>query len=72
MQYLEEKRKEYVGYNDKSIHLLLDHVQTWAIITNKGEIEAKAHFHTSWSDSPTNTSLYTPANWTDASGTASE
>jgi hypothetical protein len=25
-QYIEEKRKEYVGYNDESIHLLLDHV----------------------------------------------
>ena len=44
-QYIEEKQKEYVGYNNKTIRLLLDHVQTWAIITNRDNIEAKAHFH---------------------------
>ena len=43
-QYLEEKKKEYVGYNDETVHSLLDHVQTWAIVTNKEKNEAKAHF----------------------------
>ena len=51
-QYLEEKRKEYVGYNDETIHSLLEHVRTWAIITNKEKIEAKARFHAPWSDAP--------------------
>ena len=27
-QYTEERRKEYVGYNNESIHSLLDYVQT--------------------------------------------
>ena len=51
-QYLKEKKKEYVGYNDKTIHSLLDHIQTWAIVTNKRKIEDKAHFQAPWSDSP--------------------
>ena len=51
-QYLEEKRKEYVGYNNETIHSLLNHIQTWAIVINKEKIEAKAHFQAPWSDSP--------------------
>ena len=51
-QYTEDKRKEYVGYNDKTIHLLLSHFQTWDIINNKDKIEAKARVHHPWSDSP--------------------
>ena len=51
-QYLEEKKKEYVGYNDETIHSLLEHIRTWAIVTNKEKIEAKAHFQAPWSDSP--------------------
>ena len=31
---------------------LLDHVQTWFIITKKEKIEAKYHFHAPWSNSP--------------------
>ena len=51
-QYLEEKKKEYVGYNDETIHSLLDHIRTWAIVTNKEKMEAKAHFEAPWSDAP--------------------
>ena len=34
-QYIKEKKKEYVDYNGRSIHSLIDHVRTWAIVTNK-------------------------------------
>ena len=27
-QYLEERKKEYIGYNNESIHSLLDHIRT--------------------------------------------
>ena len=31
---------------------LLDHVQTWSVITNKERTDAKDHFHAPWSNSP--------------------
>ena len=48
----EKRQKEYVGYNGETIHSLLAHVQTWAIITNIEKVEAKARFHNLWVNYP--------------------
>jgi hypothetical protein len=72
-QYIEEKRKEYVGYNDEFIHSLLSTMSELgpSSQTRKKSRQkpiSKRHGVTP----PTNTSLPTPANWTKASGTASD
>ena len=51
-QYIEEKRREYAGYNNETIHSLLSHVQPWDIITNRENIKAKDRFHDMWRKSP--------------------
>ena len=53
-QYIAERRKEYVGYNNKTVHSLLAHVWTWAIIANRQNIEAKDCLHALWRTPPPN------------------
>ena len=51
-QYIDELRKEYVGYKNATIKTMIKQLRSWFVITNSKKIAIKTAFLAPWADTP--------------------
>ena len=44
-QFVEELSEDYIGYNNQTIAIMITHLQTGFVITNKEKLNMKARFY---------------------------
>ena len=51
-QYIDELRKEYVGYKNATIKTMIKQLRSWFVVTNSEKIAIKTAFLAPWADTP--------------------
>ena len=51
-QYVEELEKDYVGYKNQTIKIMVTHLHMWYVINTNEKLATKSHFLAPRSDTP--------------------